>query len=44
MHADKIIVLDDGCAVGIGSHSELIDSCPIYKEIYETQFGEVHHG
>ena len=44
MHAEKIIVLDDGCAVGIGSHSELIDSCPIYKEIYETQFGEVHHG
>lgn len=44
MHADKIIVLDDGCAVGIGSHSELIDTCPVYREIYETQFGEVHHG
>lgn len=44
MHADKIIVLDDGCAVGIGTHSELIDSCPIYKEIYETQFGEVRNG
>lgn len=44
MHADKIIVLDDGCAVGIGSHNELIDTCSVYREIYETQFGEVHHG
>lgn len=26
-HADKIIVLDDGCAVGIGSHEELLESC-----------------
>ena len=38
MHADKIIVLDDGCAVGIGTHDELILSCPIYKEIYDSQF------
>jgi ABC-type multidrug transport system fused ATPase/permease subunit len=44
MHADKIIVLDDGCAVGIGTHAELIETCPIYREIYETQFGEVRHG
>ena len=44
MHADKIIVLDDGRAVGIGTHDELIDSCPIYQEIYATQFSEVHHG
>lgn len=44
MHADKIIVLDDGCAAGIGTHTELLDSCPLYREIYETQFGEVHHG
>ena len=44
MHADKIIVLDDGRAVGVGTHQELIDSCPIYREIYETQFGEVRHG
>ncbi len=39
MHADKIIVLDDGEAVGIGTHSELLSNCPLYKEIYETQFG-----
>ena len=40
MHADKIIVLDDGIPVGIGTHKELLDSCDIYKEIYATQFSE----
>ena len=44
MHADKIIVLDDGIAVGAGTHSDLLSSCPIYREIYETQFGEVQNG
>ena len=44
MYADKIIVLDDGMAVGIGTHSELMASCPIYREIYATQFSEVHDG
>ena len=39
MHADKIIVLDDGEAVGIGTHEELLLSCPVYKEIYSSQFG-----
>lgn len=38
LFADKIIVLDDGVAVGMGSHEELLRSCPLYKEIYETQF------
>jgi len=38
MFADKIIVLDDGEAVGMGTHEELLVSCPLYKEIYETQF------
>lgn len=38
MHADKIIVLDDGVAVGIGKHEELLQSCEIYREIYNTQF------
>ena len=38
MHADKIIVLDDGEIVGIGTHSDLLSSCLIYKEIYDTQF------
>ena len=38
MYADKIIVLDDGEAVGIGTHEELISSCPVYQEIYNSQF------
>ena len=40
MDADKIIVLDDGNMMAIGTHSELLDSCSIYREIYETQFGK----
>ena len=40
MHADKIIVLEDGEAVGIGTHSELLESCAVYKEIYASQFSE----
>lgn len=39
MTADKIIVLEDGSAVGIGSHNELLDSCEVYREIYSSQFG-----
>ncbi len=38
MHADKIIVLDEGEMVGMGTHDELLGSCEIYKEIYESQF------
>lgn len=37
-HADKIIVLDDGRIVGIGKHSELLENCPVYTEIYNSQF------
>jgi ATP-binding cassette subfamily B protein len=40
MNADKIIVLDDGCVVGMGTHKELINSCSVYKEIYISQFKE----
>lgn len=36
-HADKIIVLDDGCAVGIGTHDELMQSCEVYREIAMSQ-------
>lgn len=38
MHADKIIVLDDGKAVGIGTHDELMQYCEVYREIYFSQF------
>ena len=38
MHADRIIVLDDGEAVGIGTHNELLSSCEVYREIYDSQF------
>ncbi len=37
-HADKIIVLDDGKIVGIGRHDELLENCPVYSEIYNSQF------
>ena len=37
-HADQIIVLDDGHMAGLGRHAELLDSCPVYREIYESQF------
>ncbi len=36
--ADKIVVLDDGKAVGIGTHSELLAGCEVYKEIYDSQY------
>ncbi len=36
-HADKIIVLDDGKAVGIGTHAELLSSCSVYQEIFNSQ-------
>ena len=37
-HADQIIVLDDGEAVGIGTHESLLATCPVYQEIYYSQF------
>ena len=38
--ADKIIVMDDGKAVGIGTHEELLSSCEVYQEIYRSQMNE----
>ena len=38
LHADKILVLDDGELAGIGRHDELIETCPVYQEIYYSQF------
>ena len=37
MDADRIVVLDGGRVVGMGTHEELMDSCPLYREIAESQ-------
>ena len=37
---DRILVLDEGRPAGFGSHEELLVSCPLYREIYESQYGE----
>jgi len=37
LHADKIIVLEDGEVAGIGTHKELLDNCPVYIEIHDSQ-------
>lgn len=39
-HADKIIVLDGGKMVGLGTHDELLKSCEVYREINNSQFGQ----
>lgn len=38
MHADQIVVLDDGEVAGIGTHESLLDTCAVYREIYDSQF------
>ena len=43
-HADKIIVLDDGKIVGTGTHDELLTTCEVYKEIYDSQTKENEEG
>ncbi|EPY11290.1 MULTISPECIES: ABC transporter ATP-binding protein [Paenibacillus] len=40
LDADRIMVLDDGYVVGIGTHAELLDSCEVYQDIYRSQVGE----
>ncbi|WP_274364604.1 ABC transporter ATP-binding protein [Paenibacillus thermotolerans] len=40
MDADSIIVLDEGEIVGTGTHSELLQHCQVYKEIYDSQVGK----
>ena len=38
MQADKIVVLDDGVLVGLGKHENLLKSCEVYREIYNSQY------
>lgn len=40
MHAEKIVVLEAGKVVGIGTHAELLQSCPVYQEIASSQLSE----
>lgn len=39
MRCDKVYVLHDGKVVGVGTHKELLESCPTYREIYQSQMG-----
>ncbi len=41
-HADLILVLDDGVVVGQGTHEQLLETCTVYREIYESQFDTQH--
>ena len=41
MSLDRIIVLEEGRMIGYGTHEELLRDCPVYREIHETQMGEV---
>ena len=43
-YADQIIVMDDGNIAGIGKHEELLASCDVYKEIYDSQFRKESEG
>ena len=42
-HADWILVLDDGRVVGQGTHETLLEQCPVYQEIYHSQFRKEAH-
>ena len=43
-NADKIVVLDDGKTVGVGGMDELMQNCPVFQEIYETQYEREEKG
>lgn len=44
MDADKIVVLDSGDAVGVGTHKELLETCPVYREIALSQLSKEELG
>ncbi len=41
MNMTNILVMDNGRCIGYGTHSQLLESCPAYREIYETQMGSM---
>ena len=41
MRADKILVLSNGTVQGFGTHAELLEKCGTYREIYESQIGQL---
>lgn len=41
---DHIMVLDEGRMIGYGTHAELLENCPMYRDIYKTQMGEYVNG
>ena len=43
-HADLIAVLDDGRLAGLGTHDSLLESCCVYKEIYDSQYKKAGEG
>ena len=43
-YADQILVLDEGAVVGQGTHESLMESCPVYQEIYRSQYGQEEGG
>ena len=44
LHADRIIVLDDGKIAGMGTHKELLENCEAYREIAHSQLSEAELG
>ena len=44
LYADLIIVMDDGKIVGQGTHEQLLENCPVYREIYDSQFDHSRAG
>ena len=41
---DHIMVLDEGRMIGYGTHEELLENCPMYRDIYNTQMGDYVNG
>ena len=41
MGMTRILVMDDGKMIGYGTHEELMESCPVYRETYQIQMGDM---